>query len=94
MCRAEAAALLAGVYARMNQPVLARAQLAIAKAHPDGVAYEDLALAFAAVGDRNVALSYFHRVRGDYMQATIANDPRFDSIREDPMLAHLAQKPA
>jgi DNA-binding winged helix-turn-helix (wHTH) protein/tetratricopeptide (TPR) repeat protein len=94
-CRPEAAALLANEYARTNRPVLARAELAIAKAHPDDVSPGDLALAFAAMGDRTVALSYFHRMKGgDYVQATIANDPRFDSFRDDPVLAHLAQKPA
>jgi DNA-binding winged helix-turn-helix (wHTH) protein/Flp pilus assembly protein TadD len=94
MCRPEAAALLASVYARTNHPDLARAQLEIAKAHASDVSPEDLALAYAAVGQRSVALSYFHRIRGNMLQASIANDPRFDAFRDDPALARFSQKPA
>ncbi len=93
MCRPEAAALLASVYARTNRP-LARAEFAIAKAHSSDVDPEDLALAYAAMGERTVALSYFKRIHGDYLQAATAMDPRFDAIRDDPQLTHIAQKPA
>ena len=93
MCRPEAAALLASVYARTNRP-LARAEFAIAKAHSADVDPEDLALAYAAMGERTVALSYFKRIHGDYLQAATAMDPRFDAIRDDPQLTHIAQKPA
>ena len=55
---------------------------------------EDLALAYAAMGERTVALSYFKRIHGDYLQAANAMDPRFDGIRDDPQLTHIAQKPA
>jgi tetratricopeptide (TPR) repeat protein len=93
-CRPEAAALLANVYAHANRPAQARSELAIAAAHPSDVSPEDLALAFAAVGERRVALSWFHRLHGNYAQATLAIDPRFDALRDDPMLARFAQKPA
>ena len=93
MCRPEAAALLASVYARTNRPS-ARAEFAIAKAHSADVDPEDLALAYAAMGERTVALSYFKRIHGDYLQAATAMDPRFDAIRDDPQLTHIAQKPA
>ena len=94
MCRPEAAALLANVYARTNRPTLARAEFAIAKAHAADVDPEDLALAYAAMGERTVALSYFKHIHGDYMQAATAMDPRFDAFRDDPQLTHIAQKPA
>jgi DNA-binding winged helix-turn-helix (wHTH) protein/Flp pilus assembly protein TadD len=93
-CRPEAAALLANEYARTNRLAQARAELGIAKAHADDVSPADLALAYAAVGERSVALSYFQHMHGEYTQATIANDPRFDILRDDPVLARLRQKPA
>ncbi|HTA40577.1 MAG TPA: winged helix-turn-helix domain-containing protein [Candidatus Acidoferrales bacterium] len=93
MCRSEAAALLANVYARTN-PSLARAEFAIAKAHAADVDPSDLALAYAAMGERTVALSYFKHIHGDYMQAATAMDPRFDALRDDPQFTHIAQKPA
>jgi DNA-binding winged helix-turn-helix (wHTH) protein/Flp pilus assembly protein TadD len=94
MCRPEAAALLANAYARANRPLQARAEFAIAISHSADVAPEDLALAYAAIGQRTVALSYFKRLHGDYLQAATAMDPRFDAIRDDPQLTHIAQKPA
>jgi tetratricopeptide (TPR) repeat protein len=93
MCRPEAAALLANVYARTNPP-LARAEFAIAKAHAADVDPSDLALAYAAMGERTVALTYFKHIHGDYMQAATAMDPRFDALRDDPQFTHIAQKPA
>jgi DNA-binding winged helix-turn-helix (wHTH) protein/Flp pilus assembly protein TadD len=93
-CRPEAAALLAHVYARTNRLAQARAELAIAKAHEDDVDTEDLAIAFASVGDRTVALSYFQRMHGDYVKAAVANDPRYAALRDDPLIARLGQKPA
>jgi DNA-binding winged helix-turn-helix (wHTH) protein/Flp pilus assembly protein TadD len=94
MCRPEAAALLADAYAQANRPLQARAEFAIAKAHSADVEPGDLALAYAAIGERTVALSYFKHLHGDYLQATTAMDPRFDALRDDPQLTHIAQKPA
>jgi DNA-binding winged helix-turn-helix (wHTH) protein/Tfp pilus assembly protein PilF len=94
MCRPEAAALLANAYAQANRPLLARAEFAIAKAHAADVDPEDLALAYAAIGERTVALSYFKHLHGEYLQAATAMDPRFDALRDDPQVTHIAQKPA
>ena len=94
MCRPEAAALLVNAYAQANRPLLARAEFAIAKAHSADVDPEDLALAYAAIGERTVALSYFKHIHNDYLQAATAMDPRFDALRDDPQLSHIAQKPA
>jgi DNA-binding winged helix-turn-helix (wHTH) protein/tetratricopeptide (TPR) repeat protein len=94
MCRAEAAALLANLYAKTNHLVQAQAELSIARAHAKDVEPADLALAFAALGQRRVALSVLRRERGDYMAAQIANDPRFDALRSDAQEPHLQQKPA
>ncbi len=83
-CAPEAAALLAGVYARDNRHSEAIAEIAIARAHPRDVEPSDLALALAAVGQRSVALSYLRRQRGYYISATIANDhvsPRCGTTR-------------
>lgn len=93
MCKAEAAALLAGVYARQNQTALARTELAIAQAHPKDVSPEDLAVALAAMGERSVALSVLRRERPEYLRATLASDPRFDALRNDPQVAQI-EKPA
>ena len=45
-CRPEAAALLAGAYARVNRPSEARAEIGIAQAHPNDVHPEDVAIDF------------------------------------------------
>lgn len=80
-CRAQAAALLAPLYARSNHLEQARAEIGVAQAHPDDVAPEDLALAFAAVGERDAALSWLRRSKGSYAAAEMANDPRFALLR-------------
>ncbi len=93
-CRAQAAALLAEVYAKDKRPADALAELAIARAHPKDVDPGDLAIALAAVGERSDALSWLrHTGGGDYLRAEIASDPRFDMLRNDLELARV-QKPA
>ncbi len=92
--RAEAAALLAEVYAKSNRMPEARAQLAYARAHAKDVDPGDLAIALAAVGQRGLALTWLRRVDGKpYLRAEIASDPRFDAFRRDPQVAQ-TQKPA
>jgi DNA-binding winged helix-turn-helix (wHTH) protein/tetratricopeptide (TPR) repeat protein len=93
-CRAEAAALLTALYARTNRMNLARAEMAIARAHAGDVAPDDLALALEAVGDRGAALAWIRRWRSDnnYAAAEIANDPRFAALRRSSGLRQ--QKPA
>jgi DNA-binding winged helix-turn-helix (wHTH) protein/tetratricopeptide (TPR) repeat protein len=82
-CRAEAAALLAALYAQSNQPARARAELTIAQADAKDVEPQDLALAFEAVGQHATALAWLHRSRSDntYAATEIANDPRFARLR-------------
>ncbi len=92
-CRAEAAALLAPLYARSNQMSKARAELAIAQTHSHDVSPEDLAVAFEAMGERGAALTWLHRSLTHYAEAEIANDPRFASLRHAAAVAQ-AQKPA
>ncbi|MGC1380923.1 MAG: winged helix-turn-helix domain-containing protein [Candidatus Baltobacteraceae bacterium] len=92
-CRAEAAALLAPLYARTNQMALARSELTIAKAHTNDVSPEDLAVAFEAMGNREAALALLRRSLNHYAEAEIANDPRFASLRRAAAVAE-AQKPA
>lgn len=92
-CRAEAAALLAPLYARANQMSRARAELTLALAHPDDAMPEDIAVAFAAVGEHNAAISWLRRSHGAYMETKMVNDPRFAALRRDVGVAR-AQKPA
>jgi DNA-binding winged helix-turn-helix (wHTH) protein/Flp pilus assembly protein TadD len=92
-CRPEAAALLAPVYAHANDLPGARKELAVAQAHTREVQPEDLAVALDAVGDRTAALSWIRRARsgGYYVATEIANDPRFDELRQS---MERQQKPA
>lgn len=94
-CRYEAAALLAEAYERSNRPNAARREMALATAHAKDVQPQDLAAALFALGKRRVAFGWLRRVtpRG-YLRAQVANDPRFDRLRNDPELAQVAQKPA
>lgn len=82
-CGGEAAVLLSAVYARSNEMALARAELAIARRKSQGVAAEDLAVAYDAVGDHGEARVWLRRARrqGDYTAIEIANDPRFATLR-------------
>jgi DNA-binding winged helix-turn-helix (wHTH) protein/tetratricopeptide (TPR) repeat protein len=82
-CRAEAAALLAALYARTSQMPQARAELTIAQGHANEVAPGDLAAAFEAVGDHGAAVAWVRRWRrnSDYAATEIANDPRFAGLR-------------
>ena len=92
--RAEASALLAEIYAKSNRMSEARTKLAYARAHAGDVDPADLAVAMAAVGQRQLALSLLrHRHDEPYLRAEIASDPRFSVLRNDPQLADL-QKPA
>ena len=88
-CRAHAAALMAGLFARSNRIADARAELAIAQAHPKEVAPDDLALALAGIGERATALSLLSHAPHEFTRAEMASDPRFAVLRADP---HIAQK--
>lgn len=83
-CVAQAAALLAPLYARMNRMPEARAELAIAQRNAKVVPPQDLAAAFAAVGDRETALAWLRRWQhsdSEYAATELANDPRFAGLR-------------
>jgi DNA-binding winged helix-turn-helix (wHTH) protein/Flp pilus assembly protein TadD len=92
MCRPQAAALLAPIYARSHQMALAKAQLQMAAAHADDVAPADLAAAFESVGNHRAALGWLRR-HGEYLEAQIANDPRFAGLRRE-LAGTAVQKPA
>lgn len=92
-CRAQAAALLAPLYARANRVADARAAITLAQTHVKDVMPEDLAVAFAAVGERRTALSWLRRSHGGYAATEIANDPRFAELRRAAMTS-APQKPA
>jgi DNA-binding winged helix-turn-helix (wHTH) protein/tetratricopeptide (TPR) repeat protein len=92
-CKAEAAALLAQVYARTNRLGEAHEQLAYAQAHSNCVDPGDLAVALASVGERSVALSWLRRKHDDYLTAEIASDPRFAVFRTESQLVSM-RKPA
>lgn len=93
-CRAQAAALLAELYARNNEMARARAELTMARAHADDVAPQDFAAAYEAVGQRGAALAWLRRWQSgsEYSEAQLANDPRFAGLRRSTV-ARL-QKPA
>ena len=91
-CRPEAAALLAGAYARVNRDKEARAEVSVARAHPDDVEPEDVALALVAVGQRENGLAWMRRLhKRETLRATLDNDPRFVVLRHDPQFRRLAQ---
>ncbi len=83
MCRADADALLTAVYARERDFGKAREVLAVAQSHSHVVEPDDLALALAAMGERRVALSWLRRMPNAFLRMQIANDSRFDALRND-----------
>jgi DNA-binding winged helix-turn-helix (wHTH) protein/Tfp pilus assembly protein PilF len=93
---AEAAALIAAVDARAHRSESARMQLSIAQQHVTQVDPEDLAIAFALLGQRRVALSWLRRTHdAALLRVEIANDPRFAPFRSgDAISAEPVQKPA
>jgi DNA-binding winged helix-turn-helix (wHTH) protein/Tfp pilus assembly protein PilF len=93
---AEAAALIAAVDARAHRSESARMLLSIAQQHVKQVDPEDLAIAFALLGERRVALSWLHRTHdAALLRVEIANDPRFAPFRSgDAISAEPVQKPA
>ncbi len=96
-CRAESAALLAHVYAKMHRFGKAKAQLAIAQA---GIASrrvdpEDVVMAFIAMGERNEALRLLQEGgHKDFDRPMIAIDPRMDPVRGDARFRAWTQGPA
>ncbi len=94
MCRAEAAALLAGAYARARRLADARAEIAIAQAHPNDVSAEDLGIAFVSIGKREAGMAWLRRVRGKAMRTELNYDPRFNMLRGDPAFKRLEESRA
>ena len=90
-CRAEAAALLAHAYAEGHQLARARSELAYAIGHDRNVDPADLAIALNAIGERRIAFSWLRRVHGSISWMAIANDPRYDAMRDDAGFRQLAQ---
>lgn len=90
-CRAEAAALLAHAYAEEHQLTLARSELAYAIGHDRNVDPADLAIALNAIGERRIAFSWLRRVHGTISWTAIANDPRYDAMRDDAGFRQLSQ---
>ncbi len=88
--RAEAAALLAHVYALQHHLRDARMQLAFASKHQRDVDPTDLAAAAAAVGDRSVAIELLRRLKGRLAWFAIENDPRFAQLRADAAFRQLS----
>lgn len=86
-CRGQAAALMAGLFARSNRIADARAELAIAQADSKKVSPDDLAVALAAIGERATALSLLSRTPHEFARAELATDPRFAVLRADPRVA-------
>lgn len=82
-CRGESAALLSALDARSNRISQARAELAVARAHPNQVEPLTLAVAYDAVGERGAALAWLRRARdmSSYSAAEIAADPRFAALK-------------
>ena len=90
--RFEGAALLAHAYALVHRMADARAQLAVARQNPKSVDPEDLALALAAVGQRDVAFGMLRRMHSQMSWMAIENDPRFDPLRGDAEFRLLEQQ--
>lgn len=91
-CGPEADALLARAYALAHDTT--RARVALERARGAGakrVSPLDVALAFAALGDRAQALAWLARVDRNNTIATL--DPRLDALRTDAR-AHIATHPA
>jgi DNA-binding winged helix-turn-helix (wHTH) protein/tetratricopeptide (TPR) repeat protein len=80
-CRAEASALMADAYARSNDLVKARAELALARARPSEVCESDLVIAFASAGERSSVLSWLRRPPKRFVGADVSSDPRFEVVR-------------
>jgi DNA-binding winged helix-turn-helix (wHTH) protein/Tfp pilus assembly protein PilF len=93
-CASEAAALLAHAYAMNHDLVRAHAEFARARSDRKNVSLEDLAVAQAAIGDRNGALALLRSASGDYSRKLIALDPRLDAFRDDARFRSFIQKPA
>jgi tetratricopeptide (TPR) repeat protein len=94
-CAPEAAALLAHVYAVSHDAVRARAEILRAQqAYPGHVAPSDVAIALAAMGDRQAALTWFHRMKKEDERSLVALDPRLDLVRDDARFRDFTQAPA
>lgn len=89
-CHAEAAAYLAHVFALQHRMHEAETQLAFAAAHAKDVEPQDLAIAMAAVGHRTIALGMLRHMKS-YDWYAIANDPRYDVLRDDKGFRKLAR---
>ena len=89
--RAEAAALLAHVYAMSHRMDEARTQLAYARAHARDVNPADLALAAASTGDRSIALGVLKNAHEHTAWIAFQYDARFDVLRTQRDFAQLAQ---
>jgi len=91
-CRSgSGAAYLAQAYALSHRMSQAQRELSYAVAHRKNIAPQDLAVAFAAVGHKTIALKLLRHVDGTTWHA-IANDPRFDTLRNDEQFRELARR--
>lgn len=95
-CRAEAAALLAHVYAAAHDYDNARAQLHLAQAGlaRRNVDPQDLVMALVALGHRSEALAMLQRTARKEGRALLALDPRLDPVRGDARFKDYTQGPA
>ncbi|MBV8724206.1 MAG: winged helix-turn-helix domain-containing protein [Candidatus Eremiobacteraeota bacterium] len=91
-CRPQAAVLLAPLNAGAHRIAAAHAEVALAIAHPQEVAPEDVAVAFASMGRTAAALTWLRRSNTAFAATEIANDPRFHSLRRAAGIG--LQKPA
>ncbi|HEY5256866.1 MAG TPA: winged helix-turn-helix domain-containing protein [Candidatus Baltobacteraceae bacterium] len=89
-CAPEVSALLARVYALQHHLPAAHAALASAQAHPKNVSPDDVAAAFAAIGEPTKAVAWLERLRGHYGHALLSLDPRLETLHDDAQFQRIA----
>lgn len=100
-CAAEAAALRAHAFARMHRyhdadRELLKARLSPGSSKAGTAAFEDVAMAFIAMGRRGDALHFMRGVKhvGYVARTFLAIDPRMDPVRADARFRAWTQQPA